>query len=141
VLVLLVIPAIRWSEIRRLERDLAFWERADWEWFRRPWDVFGSQYRAEQRRSGRFNGGQKLLAALVAAALVLLLVTGIPMYWWGWFSLQLVARARELHLLAAFGLTALLAGHVYLGLASPYGLLHGRLNRKAGLAGDQPATR
>ena len=141
VLVLLVVPALRWSEIRRLERDLAFWERTDWDWFRRAWDVFGSEYRSESRRSGRFNGGQKLLAALVAAALVLLLVTGIPMYWWGLFSLELVARAREIHLLAAFGLTALLAGHVYLGLASPYGLLKGRFDRKANLATDQPTTK
>jgi hypothetical protein len=45
------------------------------------------------------------------------------MYWWWWFGGWLVARARDLHVLAAFGLAALLAGHIYLGLFSPYGLL------------------
>ena len=129
VLVLVVIPVLRWPEIRRLERDLALWERADWDWFRRPWDVFLSEYRYMTLRTGRFNGGQKLLAALTAVALAVLLLTGIPMYWWGIFSAQLVVRSRELHLLAAFGLAALIAGHLYLALFSPYGLWQARAGR------------
>src|SRR6266536_3106423 len=60
---------------------------------------------------GRFNGGQRLFAALAAAALLVLLATGVPMYWWGWFAADLVSRARDVHLLAAFGLTALVLGH------------------------------
>lgn len=141
VLVLLLVPALRWTEIRRLERDLSLWQVADWDWFRRPWEVFASRYQPAAAPPGRFNGGQKLLATLAATVLVLLLLTGVPMYWWGWFSGQLVARARDVHVLAAFGLAALLAGHVYLALFSPYGLLQGRFGRQAGLPTDWSETR
>ncbi|OLC67742.1 MAG: hypothetical protein AUJ02_12145 [Chloroflexi bacterium 13_1_40CM_3_65_12] len=130
VFVLLLIPALRWPEIRRLELDLSFWDRADWDWFRRPWDVFISTYQPADVPRRRFNGGQKLLAALVAISLALLVLTGVPMYWWSWFSSALVSRARDFHVLAAFGLAALLAGHIYLALLSPYGLLQGRIARE-----------
>jgi formate dehydrogenase subunit gamma len=141
VLALLLVPALRWTEVRRLERDLSFWEVADWDWFRRPWEVFASRYQPAPAPLGRFNGGQKLLATLAATVLVLLLLTGVPMYWWGWFSGQLVARARDVHVLAALGLSALLAGHVYLALFSPYGLLQGRFGPQAGLPTDRSETR
>jgi len=141
VLVLLLVPALRWTEIRRLERGLSVWEVADWDWFRRPWGVFASSFQHAAAPPGRFNGGQKLLATLAATVLVLLLVTGVPMYWWGWFSGQLVARARDLHVLAAFGLVALLLGHVYLALFSPYGLLQRRSDRQVGLPMDRSETR
>ena len=130
VFALLMIPAFRWTEIRRLERDLSFWNRVDWNWFRRPWDVFASIYQPADAPRRRFNGGQKLLAALVGISLALLLLTGAPMYWWWWFSGELVARARDLHVLAALGLVALLAGHIYLALFSPYGLLQSRIDRQ-----------
>jgi len=141
VLVLLLVPALRWTEIRRLERGLSFWEVADWDWFRRPWGVFASRYQPAAAPAGRFNGGQKLLATLAGAVLALLLLTGVPMYWWGWFSGHLVARARDLHVLAALGLAALLLGHVYLALFSPYGLLQGRRASQAGLPTDRSETR
>lgn len=128
-LVLLLIPVFRWPEIHRLERDLSFWDRVDWDWFRRPWDVFVSKYQPAGSPHRRFNGGQKLLAALVGTSLALLLLTGAAMYWWWWFSGELVARARDLHVLAALGLVALLAGHIYLALLSPYGLLQSRIER------------
>ncbi len=129
VFMLLLIPALRWPEIRRLERDLSFWDRGDWDWFSRPWDVFVSTYQPADVARRRFNGGQKLLAALVAISLALLLVTGVPMYWWWWFSSALVSRARDFHVIAAFGLAALLAGHIYLALFSPYGLLQSSIER------------
>src|SRR5206468_5738327 len=107
VAVVLVIPALRWGEVRRLERELSFWDRTDWEWFRRPWDVFLSIYHEAKSEPWRFNAGQKLLAALVAIALAVLLVSGVPMYWWWWFGAELVQRARDLHVLASFAVTAL----------------------------------
>jgi cytochrome b subunit of formate dehydrogenase len=67
----------------------------------------------------RFNGGQRLFAALALAALLALLLTGVPMYWWGRFSAEVVGRARDVHVLAAFGLAALVAGHVYLAALAP----------------------
>jgi formate dehydrogenase subunit gamma len=121
--VLLVVPVLRWNDLRRLERELSFWDRVDWEWFRRPWDVFLSNYREAGSPVRRFNGGQKLLAALVGIALAILLLTGVPMYWWWGFGGELVQRARDLHVLASFGLTALVAGHLYLAAFGPSGLL------------------
>ena len=44
-------------------------------------------------------------------------------------------------LLAALGLAALLLGHVYLALFSPYGLLPGRRGRQTGLPTDRSETR
>ena len=120
---LVVAPAARWRELRDLERQLSGWTAADWTWFRRPWDVFTGEAPALFAVEGRFNAGQKLFAALIATLLVALLGTGVPMFWWGWFSAELVARARDLHLLTAFAATVLIAGHIYLGLLSPYGLL------------------
>ena len=130
VAVVLVMPALRWGEMRRLERELSFWERADWEWFRRPWDVFLSTYHDAKSEPRRFNAGQKLLAALLAIALAVLLVSGVPMYWWWWFGGELVQRARDLHVLASFAVTALIAGHIYLAAFGPSGLLEARAAKR-----------
>ena len=124
-LALVALAALRPREVGALERQLSALDHSDWEWLRRPWDVFVDRAPSAVPVAGRFNAGQKLFAALVAGLLAALLLTGIPMFWWGWFSAELVARSRDLHLLAAFAATALIAGHIYLGLLSPYGLLAG----------------
>ena len=135
----LLFAALRPRRLQALERELSLWQPEDVAWFTRPFQTLlgGSPRpsgppprlsRALSRPAGeRFNGGQKLFAALAALGLAVLLLTGVPMYWWGWFSAQVVARARDLHVVAAFALTALLLGHVYLALLSPFGLLQRRL--------------
>jgi formate dehydrogenase subunit gamma len=123
VFAVIVIPALRLGEVRRLERELSYWDGTDWDWFRRPWDVFLSTYRESRSAPRRFNAGQKLLAALVAIALGVLTVSGVPMYAWWWFAGELVQRARDLHVIATFALAALIAGHIYLSAFSPAGLL------------------
>jgi cytochrome b subunit of formate dehydrogenase len=120
---MLVIPALRWKDVLRLERKLSVWDQVDMDWFRRPWDVFRSVYEPGISASRRFNAGKKLLAVMVGVALALLLVSGVPMYSWWWFSGELVQRARDLHVLVSFGLTALIAGHIYLAAFGPSGLL------------------
>ncbi len=125
-----LIAALRRPDVRSLERQLSFWGRADGEWFTRPWSVFKNQDSGMVREGGRFNGGQKLFAALVTGGLASLLLTGIPMYWWDRFNEELVARARDLHVVLALALLALLSGHAYLGLLSPYGLLGRRPLRR-----------
>jgi formate dehydrogenase subunit gamma len=125
-----VIAALRWPDVRSVERELSFWGRADIEWFTRPWNVFRGGDTATAGKRGRFNGGQKLFAALIVGALSALLLTGIPMYWWDHFNEELVARARDLHVVLALALGALLAGHVYLGLLSPYGIAGRRSLRR-----------
>jgi formate dehydrogenase subunit gamma len=120
---MLVIPALRWKDVLRLERELSFWDSVDWDWFRRPWDVFRSVYKPASSARRRFNAGKKLLAVMVGVALALLLVSGAPMYSWWWFGGEVVQRARDLHVLASFALAALIAGHIYLAAFGPYGLL------------------
>jgi len=126
----LVFAAARPGRMRALERELTLWHPADMSWFARPFAALSLPLAGSARERVpdplRFNGGQKLFAALAAVGLAVLLLTGVPMYWWAWFSAQLVARARDLHVVAAFALTALLLGHVYLALLSPVGLLQRR---------------
>jgi len=123
-----VVAVWRWPEVSSVERHLAFWGRQDFGWFTQPWQVFRNREISvdPKQEQARFNAGQKLFAVLAAVALTALLLTGVPMYWWDRFSAEVVARARDLHVLLAMALVALLAGHVYLGLLSPYGLLVGR---------------
>ncbi|HZU18322.1 MAG TPA: cytochrome b/b6 domain-containing protein, partial [Candidatus Dormibacteraeota bacterium] len=118
-LALVVAVGARREELCALERELSHWQDRDLEWFRRPWSLLRGAPLPPPGPAGRFNGGQKLFALLAALALAVLLLTGIPMYWWSWFGARLVSRGRDLHLIAAFALTALLAGHVYLGLLGP----------------------
>ena len=134
-----LMAALRWPEVNTVERQLSFWRRQDVEWFTRPWNVFRSREGSVEQgqQPARFNPGQKLFALLAAAALTALLLTGVPMYWWDRFSGELVARARDLHVVLAMALVALLAGHVYLGLLSPYGVL----GRRSGAGSDDPVPR
>ena len=116
-----------------LERELSRWDATDLAWFARPFRVLlrrSSLDAGHLSSDRRFNGGQRLFAALVAVALAALLVSGVPMYWWSWFSAALVERSRDLHVVAAFVLVGLLAGHVYLALISPYGLIQNRLDSR-----------
>lgn len=130
VLVPAIFAVLRWPEMRSLEVQLSRWGPAAMEWFVRPWRVFCDGDVTPRERPERFNGGQKLFALLLAVALSALLVTGIPMYWWSRFGAEVVARSRDLHVVAALALMGLLGGHVYLGLLSPYGLIQTwRLNR------------
>lgn len=126
---LLIFAVARRFDAGRLERQLAIWSERDVRWF------LSGQRGADER----FNPGQKLFASLIATALAVLFLTGVPMYWWGWFNGALVARGRDLHVLAAAGLIVLLGGHMYLGLLSPYGLLEDWARQRR--AGTERATR
>lgn len=130
------IVLVRWPEVRELESQLSRWGAPDRDWFLRPWRVLAGAG-VGPLLSGRFNAGQKLFAALMAIALAALLLTGVPMSWWSRFDVATVARSRDLHVMAAYALVALLAGHVYLGLFSPYGL--GLRQRKRPRKGSRPS--
>jgi formate dehydrogenase subunit gamma len=63
-------------------------------------------------RNGKFNGGQKLNAAFTVGALLLLLVTGSMMKWFGPFPLAWRTGATFVHDWTAWSLTIVLIGHV-----------------------------
>lgn len=63
-------------------------------------------------RNGKFNGGQKLNAAFDVGAILLLLVTGSIMKWFGPFPLTWRTGATFVHDWTAFLLLIVLVGHV-----------------------------
>jgi formate dehydrogenase subunit gamma len=96
-------------------RVLGRFTRVDSVWLRRR----------DRRRAGlavgKFNGGQKLAAAVVAGAGLVLLFTGLLLL--APVSVDLADRVREgatiVHDLFTFGLLALLAGHLWLAFRHP----------------------
>jgi formate dehydrogenase subunit gamma len=67
-------------------------------------------------RVGKFNAGQKLNAALTAGSMVVLLGTGVLMYFTGLVRLPLRTGATFVHDWFALGLGLLVLGHVYFAL-------------------------
>ena len=98
---LLLSAAFR-DDVRRLNR---FTPR-DWRWLR-----------AKDRRSGRiavgkFNAGQKLNAAVVLGAILVLLATGIVMWQNAWWPVAWRTGATFVHDWTALGVLLLIVGHI-----------------------------
>jgi formate dehydrogenase subunit gamma len=96
--------------INRWTRDDAYWLR------RRP------------SRLGKFNPGQKLNATFLAAALVVMLVTGVIMNWFSLFALDTRTGATFVHDWFALGVGLAVLGHVWLALHDRdalHGMTHG----------------
>lgn len=85
----------------------------DWAWLRRIGEMAdgNDQNMPEQ---GKYNGGQKLLYWLLLLCMVLLTLSGIPM-WRAWFSfpVELVRLAVVVHAAAAVFMIALIMVHIY----------------------------
>ncbi len=64
----------------------------------------------------KFNPGQKLNAVFVAAAILVMLVTGAMLQWFHYFSVSVREGATFVHDGFAFLLTAVVVGHVYMAL-------------------------
>jgi formate dehydrogenase subunit gamma len=89
------------EDVRRLNR----YDEHDRRWLR-------SLGRDPFVRNGKFNGGQKLNAAFVCGALLLLLASGSIMKWFGPFPLAWRTGATFVHDWTAWLLTIALVGHV-----------------------------
>ena len=106
----LLSPPFR-ADLRALNR----FGPADWQWLRRR----------DRRRAGlpvgKFNGGQKLAAAVVAGAGLVLFATGLLLIAPARIDLPDAVRqgATITHDLFTFGLLVLLAGHLWLALRHP----------------------
>lgn len=132
-----------WGAALRRDTDrMAMWHDDDVRWFRR-------RERASAT-TGKFNGGQKLSAVLMAAALVVLLMTGSIMRWFGPFPLSWRSGATFVHDWASFGLWFLVGAHIVKALSTPGalgGMWTGRVPRAdaearprwwASIVGEQP---
>ena len=99
------------ADLRALGRMTA----TDWRWLRRR------DRRKARLPVGKFNGGQKLAAAVVAGAGLVLFGTGLLLLAPARFSLPVSIRqgATITHDLFTFGLLVLLAGHVWLAYRHP----------------------
>jgi formate dehydrogenase subunit gamma len=94
------------SDVRRLNRFTA----DDWRWLRTR------SRRDGTIRVGKFNAGQKLNACLAAGSTLVLLGTGILMYWTGLVRLSWRSGATFVHDWFALGLGLLVIGHVVYAL-------------------------
>ncbi len=104
----LVVMLLMWARDMRLEPH-------DREWLRHLWDyAAGREERVPE--SGRFNAGQKVLFFLQVVAGVLLLLSGVVL----WFPLSFGRLVREagfvVHDLAAIAAMGALILHVYMGV-------------------------
>ena len=149
--VLLPVPLLiglagRWG--RALRRDLQRLGRFDDEdrrWLRRS--------TRDEARLGKFNPGQKLNAAFLGSAIVVMLGTGIVLKWFSLFSLTTRTGATFVHDWVALGIWISVLGHIMLAVRDPdalRGMLRGvvparwaRLNRPRWYEAEtgEPATR
>jgi len=120
---LLVGVAGRWG--RKLRADvhrLGRFDDEDRRWLRR-----GSRPDA---RLGKFNPGQKLNAAFLGSAIVVMLASGIVLKWFSLFALDTRVGATFVHDWVALGIWLSVLGHIYLALRDPTALnamLHGHV--------------
>ncbi|MEU3726960.1 cytochrome b/b6 domain-containing protein [Streptomyces sp. NPDC031705] len=71
------------------------------------------------RPAGKFNAGQKLYAAWLAGAVLVMLGTGLPMWFTGLAPLVLRTGATFVHDWLALALAVVLAGHIGKALGDP----------------------
>jgi formate dehydrogenase subunit gamma len=92
------------TDLGRLNR----WSRDDARWFRR-------RLRGDVRL-GKFNPGQKLNAAFIAAATVVMLATGSIMHWFDLFPLDWRTGATFVHDWFTLGIWISVLGHIFFAL-------------------------
>ena len=102
------------QDMRRLNR----FRPQDWEWLR-----------SRDRRSGRigagkFNAGQKLNAAFTGGAILVMLGTGIMMFWPGLWVVPLRIGATFVHDWLALAVLVVVLGHIWYATRDP-DALHG----------------
>ncbi|KAA0023650.1 cytochrome b/b6 domain-containing protein [Antrihabitans cavernicola] len=111
------------ADLGRLNR----FTRDDWKWLRSKTRRFAGT------RVGKFNAGQKLNAALSAGSILVLLGTGIVMYFPDWTRLTWRTGATFVHDWFALAFGLLVLGHLAYALRdreAMRGMLRGSVTRK-----------
>lgn len=120
---LIVGIAGRWrAPLRQALRDLDRFDRVDRRWLR-------SLGRDRYAEPGKFHPGQKLNAAIVAGALVLLYATGLVLRWFEPFPIDVRRGATFVHDWVAFLLAIDLLAHIGKAFADPEALRAMRTGR------------
>lgn len=108
---------------RALRQDLARfnrWSAADREWLRALLRGGRNRFAALARvRLGKFNPGQKLNAAFVAGAGLVMLATGVVMRWYHPYPLSWRTGATFVHDWLALAVGLVVFGHISMALRDP----------------------
>lgn len=117
-------------------REILKMESYDWVWMKTMGGYLEKQKDDEPHEhppAGFFNAGQKTLGMMYLALAILLLVTGVVIWWPELFPLWLTRLSLPLHALGFIGFAAGLVMHVYLSTAANPGtfgaIVHGRVTR------------
>jgi formate dehydrogenase subunit gamma len=106
--VLLAIAGRRGARVRNDLSRLNRWTRDDARWFRRS--------KRAQVELGKFNPGQKLNAAFIAGAAVVMMGTGSIMHWFDAFPLDWRTGATFVHDWFALGIWVAVLGHIFFAM-------------------------
>ncbi|WP_329458602.1 cytochrome b/b6 domain-containing protein [Streptomyces sp. NBC_01497] len=122
--ILIPVPFLAGLVSRALRRDLERINRFapyDREWLRavrRRWNWAGA------RPAGKFNAGQKIYASWIAGATILMIFTGLLMWFTGLFPLVSRTSATFIHDWLALAIGIVLFGHIGMAFKDP-GARHG----------------
>jgi len=105
---LLAIVGTHGARVRRDLGRLNRWSHDDTRWFRRS--------RRASVRLGKFNPGQKLNAAFIAGAGIVMIATGSIMHWFDLFPLDWRTGATFVHDWFALGIWVAVIGHIAFAL-------------------------
>ncbi|MEU0626099.1 cytochrome b/b6 domain-containing protein [Streptomyces sp. NPDC005989] len=117
--VLTPVPVLAGLLSRALRADLSRLNRFgphDRQWLRA---VRRRDHRPGSRPAGKFNAGQKLYAAWIAGATLVMAGTGVPMWFTGLAPLAWRTGATFVHDWLALAVGIVLAGHMAMALADP----------------------
>jgi formate dehydrogenase subunit gamma len=118
--ILLPVPILlgavgRWgAQLRRDAGRINRWTRDDARWFRRR-----NRVRPGRVEVGKFNAGQKLNAALSTGGIIVLLATGIVMYYPDLVRLSWRTGASFVHDWFALAIGLLVSGHISYAMRDP----------------------
>lgn len=132
-----VILALCGSWGRALRRDLARfnrWTEADRRWLKVMFEAREHRrWIRSQLRQGKFNAGQKLNAAFVGGAGLVMLMSGVILHWPAPFPLSWRAGSTFVHNWLALAFVIVIVGHIYMALSDRQALrsmLTGRISRR-----------
>ena len=107
----------RWNRgLKKDARRLGRFLTDDWLWLRKRFRRGGAL------RVGKFNGGQKVNAVLVAGVLPVMVATGVLLQWNTFLSDPLRTGATFVHDWGYVGLSLLVIGHIMKAMADPVSL-------------------
>jgi formate dehydrogenase subunit gamma len=124
VVLALLLPR-RGAALRADVRTLDRFDAEDRRWLRRRTHA--------SARSGKFNAGQKVNAAFLAASGIVLFATGIMLRWSHFFAVDLRTGATFVHDWFAIGVAVAVTGHIAFSLRdreSRRGMLRGRVSAR-----------